>query len=189
MISEVAGSVNNRVSETFELCGWSRHLQEQESSKVFCWCDQAVASHRIPCRMQRSSLGWNYHDTKWDSRPSDRPQHTLQAQGHLPRVVERHSLARLRIPRSGPFGSVRLAVLAVPALRRIEVLPQLLFRDVLACLPENRAQRSRIQLAMARHGQRLLLTLGTQALQLDMTAPLGKHHEAEMLQDADNVGA
>lgn len=84
---------------------------------------------------------------------------------------------------------MRLTILAVRTLRHIEVLPQFLFRDALACLPQNRAQRSRVQFAVARHGRRLPLTMGPQASQLNIAAPLGEHPEAEMLQNPGDIEA
>ena len=79
-----------------------------------------------------------------------------------------------------------------PAIARslgVEVRPQILFRDVLTCLPEDGTQGARVQLPVAGDGQRLSLASRAKTPQLDVASPLGVDDEAEGLQDADDVGA
>ena len=68
----------------------------------------------------------------------------------------------------------------VRRLFRIEFFPQLLFRNVAACLAQNCPQRTDIKLIMHDYCQCLGYSRDCNPSQLDMTAFLSGHSEAEL---------
>jgi len=80
----------------------------------------------------------------------------------------------------------KLKEVTLPSFRTlVEVRPQLRFRHELARLPEDRAKRSRGELAVQRHGEDLRLAGREDAAQLRVASPRRSNLESERLERAE----
>jgi hypothetical protein len=66
---------------------------------------------------------------------------------------------------------------------------QIVCRHVLRSLAENDSERPRIEFAMHRYGQCLPATIGENAPQLNVAAPLADGYETELAEDVGYVSA
>jgi hypothetical protein len=66
----------------------------------------------------------------------------------------------------------------------IEMYPQVIGWDVFARLAEDGTQRARVQLAMRRNRQRLLLTMDTKPTKFHVASTLTVHDKTKLRQDA-----
>ena len=72
---------------------------------------------------------------------------------------------------------------------RVEVGPEVDFRDVARSLRDDRVERTELDLAMRRDGQRLSRPVHSGTAQFDVSAPLRVDDEAEAAEDPDQLRA